>query len=110
MRLLFDHNLSPRLVQRLADLYPDSNHLFKLQLDTVEDSIVWQYAQNHNFTIVTKDSDFSELILLRGFPPKVIWIRIGNCKTNDVESLMRLRHLEIEEFYRQSNLGILILS
>ncbi|MEO1672135.1 MAG: DUF5615 family PIN-like protein [Cyanobacteria bacterium J06631_2] len=44
MKLLFDHNLSPRLVDRLKDLYPNSNHLFNLQLDTVEDFIVWQYA------------------------------------------------------------------
>lgn len=110
MKLLFDHNLSPRLVNRLADLYPDSNHLFNLKLDTVEDSFVWQYARDYDFTIVTKDSDFNELSLLRGFPPKVIWIRIGNCTTNDVESLIRLHNKEIEEFYRESNLGILILS
>ena len=63
MKLLFDHNLSPRLVSRFADLYPDSNHLFNLNLDTAEDSFVWEYADN-DFTIVTKDSDFYELSLL----------------------------------------------
>ena len=72
MKLLFDHNLSPRLVNRLADLYPNSNHLFYLNLDTAEDFIVRQYARDNNFVIVTKDSDFSELSLLRGFPPKII--------------------------------------
>lgn len=70
------------MVSRLADIYPDSNHLFNLNLDTAEDSFVWQYAKDNDFTIVTKDSDFSELSLLRGFPPKVIWIRIGNCTTS----------------------------
>ena len=110
MKLLFDHNLSPRLVSRLGDLYPDSNHLFNLNLDTAEDSFVWEYAKDNDFTIVTKDSDFSELRLLRGFPPKVIWIRIGNCTTNDLESLIRSHSKEIENFYRESNLGILILS
>ena len=110
MKLLFDHNLSPRLVSRLADLYPDSNHLFNLNLDTAEDSFVWEYAKDNDFTIVTKDSDFSELILLRGFPPKVIWIRVGNCTTNDIESLIRSNTKEIDNFYRESNLGILILS
>lgn len=87
MKLLFDHNLSPRLVNRLADIYPNSNHLFNLQLDTAADYLVWEYARQNQFIIVTKDSDFSELSLLRGFPPKVIWIRIGNCKTNEIESL-----------------------
>ena len=110
MKLLFDHNLSPRLVNRLGDLYPDSNHLFNLNLDTVEDSVVWQYARDNNFVIVTKDSDFSELSLLRGFPPKVIWIRIGNCTTNDLESLIRSYSKKIDNFYRESKLGILILS
>ena len=110
MKLLFDHNLSPRLVNRLGDLYPDSNHLFNLNLDTAEDFFVWQYAKDNDFTIVTKDSDFSELSLLRGFPPKVIWIRIGNCTTKDIESLIRSHSKEIENFYRESDLGILILS
>ena len=110
MKLLFDHNLSPRLVNRLADLYPNSNHLFYLNLDTAEDFIVRQYARDNNFVIVTKDSDFSELSLLRGFPPKIIWIRIGNCTTNNLESLIRSHSQEIDNFYRELNLGILILS
>ena len=110
MKLLFDHNLSPRLVSRLTDLYPDSNHLFNLNLDTAEDSFMWEYAKNNDFAIVTKDSDFYELSLLRGFPPKIIWIRIGNCTTNDLESLIRSHSEEINNFYRESNLRILILS
>ena len=110
MKLLFDHNLSPRLVNRLADIYPGSNHLFNLNLDTAEDSFVWQYARDNDFIIVTKDSDFSELSLLRGFPPKVIWIRIGNCTINDIDSLIRSHLKEIDNFYKESDLGILILS
>ena len=110
MKLLFDHNLSPRLIDRLKDLYPNSNHLFNLQLDTVEDFIVWQYALEHEFTIVTKDSDFSELITLRGFPPKIIWIRIGNCKTDKIESLIRSHNQEIQTFNIELSLGVLILS
>lgn len=110
MKLLFDHNLSPRLVSRLADLYPESNHLFNLNLDTAEDSFVWEYARDNDFTIVTKDSDFSELSLLRGFPPKIIWIRVGNCTTKYIESLIRSNTKEIDDFYRESKLGILILS
>lgn len=110
MKLLFDHNLSPRLANRLADLYPDSNHLFNLKLDTADDYLVWEYARKNKFVIVTKDSDFSELSLLRGFPPKVIWIRIGNCKTDEIESLIRSHTKEIENFNNESSLGILILS
>ncbi len=110
MKLLFDQNLSPRLVDRLADIYPNSNHLYNLGLDTAEDSIVWQYARDNDFIVVTKDADFSDLISVRGFPPKVIWIRLGNCKTNDVEFLIRSHVKEIEIFSNDNSLGILILS
>ncbi len=72
MKLLFDHNLSPRLIKSLADIYPNSNHLYLMGLDEVSDNIVWETAKKQNYIIVTKDSDFNELLILRGFPPKVI--------------------------------------
>ena len=110
IKLLFDQNLSPRLVNRLADLYPNSNHLYNLGLDTAEDIVVWEYARSNNFIVVTKDADFSELISIRGFPPKVIWIRLGNCKTNDIERIIRVHYQNIKMFDSDNSLGILILS
>jgi len=79
MKLLFDHNLSPRLVQRLADLYPGASHVALGGLDRATDLAVWTYAQTNEYVIVTKDSDFNDVSVLRGFPPKVIWLRLGNC-------------------------------
>lgn len=75
MKLPFDQNLSPRLVNRLADLYPDSAHVDALGLGDVDDRVVWNHAKQHDFSIVTKDSDFSDLLILLEFPPRVIWIR-----------------------------------
>jgi predicted nuclease of predicted toxin-antitoxin system len=72
MKLLFDHNLSPKLVIRLNDLYSNSNHLYLMNLDKEPDYIIWGIAKTENYTIVTKDSDFNELLILKGFPPKVI--------------------------------------
>jgi predicted nuclease of predicted toxin-antitoxin system len=92
VKLLFDHNLSPALVNRLQDLYPDSNHVYRLGLDQIPDIEVWEYARKEDFLIVTKDADFSDLCLLRGFPPKVIWIRWGNCKTADIEEILRCHY------------------
>ena len=60
--------------------------------------------------MVTKDADFSDLISIRGFPPKVIWIRLGNCKTNDIENIIRSHSQEIRMFSLDNNLGILIIS
>lgn len=87
--LFFDQNLSPRLVNRLADLYPGSTHVSMVGLDAALDTEVWEYARANSHVIVTKDADFSELGLLRGFPPKVVWIRRGNCSTADIEELLR---------------------
>jgi predicted nuclease of predicted toxin-antitoxin system len=77
VKLLFDHNVSPRLVRRLVDLHPDASHVSVLGLDTASDAEVWERARAEGYTIVTKDSDFADLAVLRGAPPKVIWVRLG---------------------------------
>ena len=66
MRLLFDHNMSPRLIRLLADLFPDSDHLFFLKLHESEDPVVWDYAKANGFVITSKDSDFSNRSVLFG--------------------------------------------
>ncbi len=109
MKLLFDHNLSPRLIKSLADIYPNSNHLYLMGLDKVSDNIVWETAKKQNYIIVTKDSDFNELLILRGFPPKLIWIRLGNCSTKTIETLLRENYEIITSFEQDNNIGILAL-
>ncbi|MEQ9552279.1 MAG: DUF5615 family PIN-like protein [Coleofasciculus sp. G2-EDA-02] len=59
--------------------------------------------------IVTKDADFSELSILLGTPPKVIWIRRGNCSTNDMEKLLRDNYSDINAFSNDLNVGVLTL-
>jgi predicted nuclease of predicted toxin-antitoxin system len=107
--LLFDQNLSPRLVSRLADLYPSSSHVEMVGLGQAFDTEVWAYARQHEYIIVTKDADFGELLLLEGFPPKVVWIRRGNCSTRDIEALLRSRFEAIEMLSDDPNTGILAL-
>ena len=109
MKLLFDHNLSPKLVYRLAELFPNSNHVYQLGLDQVEDRQVWQYAKANNFTIVTKDGDYNELLVLLGFPPKIIWIRRGYCSTKEIENILRVHYLDIQELTNTESLGLLTL-
>lgn len=87
--LLLDQNLSPRLVERLADLYPGSVHVSTVGLGAASDQIVWEFARQNDYMITTKDADFGELGLLWGFPPKVIWIRRGNASTQAIEVLLR---------------------
>ena len=89
MKLLFDHNLSPQLVARLADLYPDASHTETCNLGRANDIEVWAFARSHDYTIVSKDSDFADLSALRGSPPKVVILHIGNCTTAQVEEALR---------------------
>jgi predicted nuclease of predicted toxin-antitoxin system len=109
MKLLFDHNLSPKLIHRLAELFPNSNHVYHLGLDQVEDRQVWQYAKTNGFTIVTKDGDYNDLLILSGFPPKIIWIRRGNCSTNEIENILRMHYLDIQDLTNTESLGLLTL-
>ncbi len=98
MKLLFDQNLSHRLVQTLADVYPDCQHVRNVGLKEASDTRVWSYARSNGFTIVSKDSDFYQRSLVLGFPPKVIWIRLGNCSTRAVEQLLRTHVADIQQF------------
>lgn len=109
MKLLFDQNLSPRLVQRLEDLFPSSSHVATLGLATALDAEIWEVAKQDGYTLLTKDADFSELNLLLGFPPKVIWLQLGNCSTADVEELIRGHESEIRDFHADTSHGVLRL-
>ncbi len=88
MKLLLDQNISPKLALRLHSSYPETVHVRDAGLDRAADEDVWTFASEHGFTIVTKDSDFSRRAFLFGHPPKVIWIRTGNCSTDEIEGLL----------------------
>lgn len=109
MNLLFDQNLSPRLPRRLADLVPDSSHVSFVGLDRASDGAVWAHAQAADLVIVTKDSDYSDVSVLRGFPPKVIWLRLGNCTTDQIERTLRREQSTIVEFVADPTAGVLEL-
>jgi predicted nuclease of predicted toxin-antitoxin system len=89
VRLPFDQNLSTALVRLISDLHPGSLHVRGADLRRALDDELWTYAIEHDYAIVSKDQDFAERTLVEGPPPKVIWIRLGNCSTADVEELLR---------------------
>jgi predicted nuclease of predicted toxin-antitoxin system len=110
MKLLLDQNLPQRLVASLADLYPDSVHVRDVGLERADDETVWRYAGTHGYLLISKDADFRQLSLLYGFPPKVIWLRMGNCSTADIERVLRARSERIAEFERDADAAILGLA
>jgi len=109
MRFLFDENLSPRLVSALADLYPGSRHVRDVGLASADDATVWSHAAAGGFTIVSKDGDFHQRSFLFGHPPKVIWIRRGNCSTATIEAILRTRHADVHAFAADPDAALLAL-
>lgn len=89
MKLLFDQNLSFKLCERLADLFPDSSQVRLLGLVEAGDHTLWRHAQDNGFTLVSQDSDFADMATLFGPPPRVIWLRCGNQPTAQIEKLLR---------------------
>jgi predicted nuclease of predicted toxin-antitoxin system len=109
LKLLFDANLSPKLVGRLAELFPGSTHVFDTGLARfTPDERVWEYARSNGFVIVTADSDFLDLAERRGAPPKVVRLENCNYRTSLVESLIRQNAVRIAELERSSRPVLII--
>ena len=108
MRLLFDANLSPRLIKRLDDLFPESTHVQEIGLTTPDDE-VWTYAVSHQLVVVTKDDDFRSKALLVAPPGKVILLTLGNCSTESVEDLFRRETPAIVAFLRTASETLLVI-
>lgn len=84
-------------------------HVRDVGLHTARDSEVWAYAAKRGLTIVSKDSGFNNFSFLFGAPPKVVWIRLGNCSTPDAESFLRERREEIVAFLGDTESAILVI-
>lgn len=109
MKLLFDQNLSRKLVTRLADIFPHASHVQFHALAEQTDTEIWAFAQLNDFCIVTQDADFAERSRLYGSPPKVVWLRCGNAPTHEVEALIRSGQEAIQELLEQPTLHCLEL-
>jgi predicted nuclease of predicted toxin-antitoxin system len=102
VKLLLDQNISPNLAHELQSQFPESTHVETVGLQSADDDQVWQYAQQFGFSILSKDEDFHQRALLYGPPPKVVWVRLGNCTTAQVleailQNVDRLRELELDK-------------
>ena len=110
MKLLLDENLSPRLAEALADIYPGSSHVHQCGLGSSDDATIWDYAKINGFIIVSKDSDFEERSVVLGSPPKVIWLRTSNCASAAVENLLRATFSIVSRFVNDDDETCLVLN
>lgn len=98
MKILFDQNISYRVIDKISKNFPEAKQVRELNLENDSDLEIWQFAQSNNYTIVTFDADFYDLANLKGHPPKIIWLRVGNTKTENVAKLFNLKYKLIKDF------------
>jgi predicted nuclease of predicted toxin-antitoxin system len=107
VKLLFDQNISYRIVKSIEHSFPASEQVRKLGLEDSSDKAIWEFAQKNAFTIVTFDSDFYDLSLLHGHPPKLIWIRSGNSTTKNLANILTNKLTQIKSFIEDQEWGCL---
>jgi len=105
VRLISDENISWRLKKLIPqwEILP-ANEI--KQGERLTDFTIWLFAKSNNYNILTFDEDFSELQNLYSFPPKIIWLRIGNASTNDIKTLLIDKEAEITKFLNDGELGV----
>jgi predicted nuclease of predicted toxin-antitoxin system len=107
LKLLFDQNISPRIVNQIQKEFAESKHVRHVGLEDSADSEIFQYAKSKGFSIVTFDSDFVDLNVVKGFPPKIIWLKTGNLTTSAISQLLNENILSIHNFLELQDTGIL---
>jgi predicted nuclease of predicted toxin-antitoxin system len=110
LKLLLDQNLAPRLARDLADIFPESAHVRDIGMARAPDQEIWDRAKEEGFVIASKDNDFQQMSFVHGPPPKVVWIRRGNCSVQESAELLRANSARIHEFERDRVTAYLILS
>src|SRR4030095_13783807 len=107
MNLLFDQNISFRIIKRIEDIFPGAISVREIGFDHPHDYEIWKFAKSNDFTIGTFDSDFIDLLNLRGFPPKLIWLRMGNTSTKNIAEGIRKEQNTIIDFLMNNEIAFL---
>ncbi len=107
MKLLFDQNISPKIVRQIEADFPGSKQVRHVSLEDASDTVIFDYAKKNGYSVVTFDSDFVDLNVMRGIPPKIIWLKTGNLTTRSVSTLLRENMLIIHKFLESEEEEIL---
>jgi predicted nuclease of predicted toxin-antitoxin system len=102
VKLLFDQNISFRIIKKIESIFSDSKQVRSLSLENASDLDIWEYSKINHFTIVTFDADFSDIANIKGNPPKIIWLRTGNTTTKNIVEILKNHHSIISEFIQNS--------
>ena len=107
--LLFDAHLSPRLVADLRTTFPGSAHVATVGLLEAADDEIREFARERGYVVVTKDRGFRDVAAVRGGPPKVIWLRVGNATTETIAGLLESVADQVGSFVDDNVARVLVL-
>ena len=107
MKLLLDENISFRVLRSIIPVFPGSIHVSKEGSNVKEDQEIFDFAKGNEFTILTFDEDFYDLQLLKGHPPKIIWLRFGNSNNLKIVNKLIENQPTIVSFLSNPEVGIL---
>ncbi|WP_162344305.1 DUF5615 family PIN-like protein [Cyclobacterium salsum] len=107
MKLLFDQNISPKIVRQIESDFPGSYHVRHVGSEDASDSDIFDYAKAHGYAVVTFDADFIDLNMIKGIPPKIIWLKTGNLTTQSISRLLQKNRIAMIEFLASEEQGIL---
>jgi predicted nuclease of predicted toxin-antitoxin system len=96
--LLFDQNISFRIISKIASIFPTAKQVRQLGIEDFSDIEIWQYAKQNKFTIITFDADFFDISNLKGHPPKIVWLRFGNTKTDYLADIINSKSEILKDF------------
>jgi predicted nuclease of predicted toxin-antitoxin system len=83
MKVLIDQNISYRIVPQIESLFDFLTHVKFLGWIDWNDHDIFMTARDQKYdAVITLDEDFNKLLLQHGTPPKIIWIKTGNCSTS----------------------------
>lgn len=110
MKLLFDENLSYRLVALLGADFLGSQHVRDVEMLGASDQRIWEFARANDFVLVSKDNDFRQRSFVAGAPPKVVWLEVGNDGTPEIATLLRRSRVALQRFGDDGDSALLVLS
>jgi predicted nuclease of predicted toxin-antitoxin system len=109
VRLLLDQNLSPKLVQKLADLLPGLESAYDHELIGASDPVIFEWARQRNSSaLMSTDRDFVHLAERLGPPPKVIRIEQCDFPSAIIEQLLRRETIRIHDFLASERAVLLL--
>ncbi len=108
MRLLLDQNLSWRIVRLIQSRFPEVVHVSTVGLAQATDLQIWTYASNHEYIIVSKDSDFQNFAQTTDTFPKFIWLQMSRASTSVIAKTLLDQYEQIWEFCQSTNVRLIV--